>query len=260
MDNERVKELAKMLLELRMATSQSDAEKRAMEIISTTDGSGPTVSALNNSDKEQEIEAAPKNAPIEPTAKPEPVEAAPQEPTPQEPTPIDTTALTNVPDVEVAEPEEPTPEPEETKERPVEQMPTQGGPLQRGKIISPIDDARRELAAAMATQQSEEQQLEEVSTELETLKEDETKESLNAGELEGEMEKLRRELENSRKEVEMLRHKLQKTEDALQKAQESVNMSDRQISQPQPRPPVPNHEKPRGTNPTVDLGKIFGKR
>jgi predicted RNase H-like nuclease (RuvC/YqgF family) len=213
---ERFRELVKMLLELRMASTPGEAERRAAAIIASTDGQGPSLSTV------AEPESAPEDHSI------------------------------------VNE----TPERADVKEP------------QTVRSINTIDEMKRELSglnpvpkaptpepvSVVTPAEPEPKELDQANEDLSSLKEDEAKEEGNARELEEQMLNLKRELDNSRKEVEMLRNKLTKTEEALANAQQSVQKTDRELAQPQPRAPVPNHEKPRGTNPAVDLSKIFGKK
>lgn len=257
-DKERVAALAKMFLELRMAGSQAEAEARALHVIQSTDGSGPTLAAAHEEPgQDKTFEMQPQDQPI--------AELPHQEMTGENPHPDDAT-------------------PTREEERPLDNNPVdvhEVRPKQTARMISAIDSARAELLAAIGkapepdsttsfrsttrpaevAADAQQDDLDTAQDELRQVSEEETKESLNATELAEELEKMRHELVNARKEVEMLRHKLTKTEYALQKAETLTTMSERQIATPQPRnEPPPNHERPRGQNPSVDLSKIFGRK
>jgi len=296
-DKERVTDLAKMLMTLRMASSQAEAEVRALQIIQTTGTGGPTVSAMHEKHEatgagfndlpadireprsisrvngtiesarnaldgvaEESVLAVAESAAGGETSIVAPV----AEIEPEAPQAAETTASEAV--VETAQEE--TSQNAMTEEGPV----TEDAPSSADIQAAPEDENAESDQPAPAADEEEQtppgvlkstnkytvfSPLDEARVALSQLSEDETKEAFNARELEDEMNKLKRELENSRKEVEMLRNKLTRTEEALAKAQQTMAKDDRQLSQPQPRQQMPNHEKPRGQNPVVDLSKIF---
>ena len=215
---ERIADLVKMLMELRMCTNAVEARKRALEIIASTDAEGPTVANVTEEAEEQ------PEAPAEPV-----IEHASQA------TREDIPEVANVREPGVLKSIDTF---QEMKAALANISPEQASPLPE-----PAAPPKSELDTAVEG--------------LADLEEDESKEALNEKELEEQMRQLRHELENSRREVEMLRTKLTKTEEALSKAQQAVNSP---LPQPAPREPMPNHEKPRGTNPPIDRTKVFGRR
>lgn len=271
-DHERVAELAKMLMELRMATSQAEAEARAKLIIHSTDGGGPSLAAMHATPGEKAFDARPpgqaggaEEATADTDAQAEEAENVP--------------AAQEADHAPLARKEQDSPRGQEDdrSDLPVDVSEVQ--PRQTARMISAVDSARAELMAAVgqapapgqstsfrsgvrASDTAPAQRLDDLAAaqeELQDISEQETKEALNAEELAHELTDLHSELANSRKEVEMLRTKLAKTEDALQKAQALALTGERELSAPEHTPPHPSHEKPRGTNPPVDLARIFKK-
>ncbi len=227
-EKERVGQLASVLMELRMAGSQAEAEHRARAVIASSGNEGPSASSI-------------QRAPMMPASLQAAIVQNVETPAPQEYQGLVITTK------------------QDELSRALSGL-NVDSPLEHEHSVveTPMEVSVQDVPAAPEPQEPA-PELDQAVQELAQVSEDETKESFNAQELQQQMEQLERELQNSRKEVDMLRQKLSKTEEALAKAQTVVDQDDHTLGQPQQRPVTPNHQKPRGTNPPVDLSKIFGR-